>query len=111
MWNPEPPPLPLLSPVRFPRVLAFSPASATPNYGYVHLAVSPPPCLGFSPACPPFIPKPRIRNHCFRPRVRPEEKSDAHFRFRSVPLGVRVLWVSPWVPGCIPKHGGGGGGG
>uniref|UniRef100_A0A9L0KE93 Uncharacterized protein n=1 Tax=Equus asinus TaxID=9793 RepID=A0A9L0KE93_EQUAS len=101
MCNPEPSPLPLLSPVQDPRLLS----------SLCHTKLGPRSPHGF-PTCllrfltcvpsfhsearnpEPLLPAPRL----------PGRRSDAPFRFRSVPLGLRVLWVLLRLPGLRPEN-------
>lgn len=100
MWNPDLSSLLLLSSDWLFRIFAFSPASVTPSYGHIHLTVSTPAGFAFSPAFPPFIPKPRTWNLCFWPRDRPEEGLMHTSVSGPCPWGLRVLRAWPRLP-CV----------
>lgn len=101
IWNVEPECLPLISPVWVFRVLAFFPAAVKLGLCSPHGFLTCLPC--FLTCVPSFHseaqkPEPLLSN----PRL-PGRVYDAHFRFRSVPLRLRVLWVLLGCLICIRK--------
>lgn len=101
IWNVEPECLPLISPVRFFRVLAFFPAAAKLGLCSPHSFLT---CLPCFLTCVPSFHSEAQKPESLLPTPRlPGRICDAHFRFRSVPLRLRVLWVLLRCLICIRK--------